>query len=80
MSCFFIDRIDSSNRDEVQEKYVHAIIAHMDFMEIRDALREYLYKEKNRYTDKHLYKEIKNQNPEILREIFQDDYVETITY
>jgi hypothetical protein len=79
MSCFFVDRIDDSNRQEIQDKYIQAIIAHMDFMEIRDALREYLFKEKNRYTHKHLYREIKRQNPEILREIFQDDYVDTLT-
>lgn len=79
MSCFFLDRIDSSNRQEIQNKYIHAIISHMDFMEIRDALRDYLVKEKNRYTHKHLYREIKKQNPEILREMFQDDYVDTLT-
>ena len=79
MSCFFVDRIDGTNRQEIQDKYSQAIIAHMDFMEIREALREYLVKEKNRYTHKHLYREIKKQNPEILREIFQDDYVDTLT-
>lgn len=79
MSCFFVDRIDGTNRQEIQDKYIQAIIAHMDFMEIREALREYLVKEKNRYTHKHLYREIKKQNPEILREIFQDDYVDTLT-
>ena len=80
MSCFFVDRIDSCNREDIQQKYIQAIIAHMDFMEIREALREYLTKEKSRYTHKHLYREIKNQNPEILREMFQDDYVDTLTY
>lgn len=79
MSCFFLDRIDSSNRQDIQNKYIHAIISNMDFMEIRDALRDYLTKEKNRYTHKHLYREIKKQNPEILREMFQDDYVDTLT-
>jgi len=79
MSCFFLDRIDSSNRQDIQNKYIHAIISSMDFMEIRDALRDYLTKEKNRYTHKHLYREIKKQNPEILREMFQDDYVDTLT-
>jgi|688.fasta_scaffold772889_1 hypothetical protein len=76
MSCFFIDRIDAYNREDVQNKYIDAIIAHMDFMEIRDALREYLDKEKSRYTHKHLYREIKKQSPEILREVF-DNYVDT---
>jgi hypothetical protein len=80
MSCFFVNRIDASNREDIQHKYVQAIIAHMDFMEIREALREYLVREKSRYTHKHLYREIKNQNPEILREMFQDDYVDTLTY
>jgi hypothetical protein len=79
MSCFFVDRIDDANRQQIQDDYIQAIIAHMDFMEIRDALREYLIKEKNRYNHKHLLREIKKQNPEILREIFQDDYVDTFT-
>ena len=79
MSCFFIDRIDDANRQQIQDDYIQAIIAHMDFMEIRDALREYLIKEKSRYNHKHLLREIKKQNPEILREIFQDDYVDTFT-
>lgn len=79
MSCFFVDRIDDSNRQQIQDDYIQAIIAHMDFMEIRDALREYLIKEKSRYNHKHLLREIKKQNPEILREIFQDDYVDTFT-
>jgi hypothetical protein len=79
MSCFFVDRIDNSNREDIQEKYVQAIIAHMDFMEIREALHDYICKEKSRYTDKNLYKEIKKQNPEILREIFQDNYIDTLT-
>lgn len=78
MSCFFIERIDDSNRQEIQEKYVQAIIAHMDFMEIRDVLREYLLKEKSKYSHKHLFREIKKQNPEMLREIFQDYYVGTL--
>ena len=79
MSCFFVDRIDDANRQEIQENYIQAIIAHMDFMQIRDALRDYLAKEKSKYSHKHLYKEIKKQNPDILREMFQDDYVDTLT-
>jgi hypothetical protein len=79
MSCFFVDRIDSSNREDIQDKYIQAIIAHMDFMEIRESLRDYIYKEKNQLSDKNLYKEIKKQNPEILREMFQEDFIDTLT-
>lgn len=79
MSCFFISRITDANRRDIQDKYVHAIIAHMDFMQIREALAEYLQKEKSRYSHKHLYREIKKQNPEILQEMFQDNYVDTMT-
>jgi len=39
--------VTDSNRDEIQVKYVDSIISHLDFMEIRSLLRDYLHSEKD---------------------------------
>lgn len=67
-------KVTDSNRDEIQVKYVDSIIAHMDFMEIRNLLRDYLHSEKDRYSNEDLADEIKSRSPEICKEVFGRSY------
>lgn len=62
--------VTDSNRDEIQVKYVDSIIAHMDFMQIRSMLRDYLHSEKDKYSNADLADEIKSRDPEICKEVF----------
>ena len=67
-------KVTNSNRDEIQVKYVDSIIAHLDFMEIRQLLRDYLHSEKDRYSNEDLSDEIKSRDPEVCREVFGRPY------
>lgn len=51
--------INDWNRQAVQSRYVDSIIANLDFMEIRELLRDYLHNEKNHYSHEELEDEIK---------------------
>lgn len=62
--------VTDSNRDEIQVKYVDSIISHMDFMEIRSLLRDYLHSEKDKYSNADLADEIKSRDPQICKEVF----------
>jgi len=77
MNCLF-ESINDFNREEIEERYIKAIIASMDFMEIREALAEYLRKEKSEYSHKRLFNEIKKEFPESVDELLQDGQVCTL--
>lgn len=62
--------IDSGNREEVQRKYIDYLISHMDFMEVRRHLWDFLYEDKSKYTNAALQKEIDKRAPEILEQHF----------
>jgi hypothetical protein len=70
--------INSMNRTEIQRKYIDYIISHMDFMEIRDALRDYLNTEKNKYSDSLLRAEISKHCPEVLVDSFADSVTNVV--
>lgn len=77
MNCLF-EAINDFNREDVESRYIKAIIASMDFMEIREALGEYLKKDKSRYSHKKLYNEIKKEFPDILYDILEDCQTQTL--
>lgn len=62
--------INGINRKEIQHKYIDYLISHMDFMEVRRHLWDYINSEKNKYTDNALEKEINQKAPEILEKFF----------
>lgn len=62
--------ITDSNRDEIQQKYVDSLIAHLDFMQIREMLRDYLHSEKDKYSNEDLVDEIKSRDPVVCKEVF----------
>jgi hypothetical protein len=64
--------IQESNRKEVQRKYIDQILGEMDFMQIKDALRDYLNKDKDKSSDYALEAEIRKQAPEVLVENWED--------
>lgn len=51
--------INDWNRESIQSRYVDSIIANLDFMQVRDLLRDYLTSEKNHYSHEELEDEIK---------------------
>lgn len=63
-------KVTNSNRDEIQVKYVDSIIAHLDFIQIRSLLRDYLHSEKDRYSNEDLADEIKSRDPRICKDVF----------
>lgn len=72
--------INDSNRQEVQRKYIDQILGEMDFMQIKDGLRNYLTKEKDRSGNYSLESEIRKEAPEVLVDNWQDfDQPATLT-
>lgn len=63
-------KIDDSNRDEIQDRYISYLISRMDFMEIRESLRDYLNTEKIFCSHQDLLDEIRMRGPETIGEIF----------
>jgi hypothetical protein len=51
--------VNDRNRELVQAKYIDSIIVNLDFMQVREMLREYLNGEKTYYTNEELEDEIK---------------------
>lgn len=72
MRCFMASSfsITDSNRDEIQQKYVDSLISHLDFMQIREMLRDYLHSEKDKYSNEDLVDEIKSRDPNVCKEVF----------
>jgi len=64
--------IDSANRVEVQRKYIDQILGELDFMQIKDLLRDYLSKEKDRSSNYALESEIRKEAPDVLVENWED--------
>ncbi len=72
--------ISDNNRKEVQRKYVDHILGEMDFMQIKDKLRDYLTKEKDKSGNYSLECEIRRESPEVLVDNWQDfDQPATLT-
>lgn len=61
--------IDDFNRTEIQRKYIDHIVGHMDFVEIKRELWNYINREKNRYSNYSLELEISRDAPKILGDI-----------
>lgn len=64
--------LNTYNRADVQRKYVDYLIGSMDFMQIKDGLREYLELEKTLVSDSDLESEIISEAPEVLLENWED--------
>lgn len=64
--------INDVNRVEFQRKYIDQILGELDFMQIKDRLRDYLQKEKDKESNKALEAEIRKEAPEILVDNWED--------
>ena len=72
--------IGEDNRKEIQRKYIDQILGELDFMQIKDRLRDYLTKEKDKSSNYALESEIRKEAPEILVENWEDfDQPATLT-
>jgi len=60
------------NRSEIQKKYIDHILGSLDFMEIKDRLRDYLEIEKQKESDKALEAEILHEAPDVLVDNWED--------
>lgn len=60
------------NRKEIQRKYIDQILGELDFMQIKDRLRDYLSKEKDKESNYALESEIRKEAPEILVDNWED--------
>ena len=69
--------VDSYNRHAVQKEYVDSIIARMDFMEIREALKDKINEDLYLLSNDDLYDEIRAKRPEIVRVLLGQEYLET---
>ena len=69
-----------SNRKEIQRKYIDQILGELDFMQIKDRLRDYLQHEKDKESNYALESEIRKEAPEVLVENWEDfDQPATLT-
>lgn len=64
--------ISETNRKEVQRKYIDQILGELDFMQIKDHLRDYLSKEKDKSSNYALESEIRKEAPEVLVDNWED--------
>ena len=64
--------INDDNRIEIQRKYIDHILGSLDFMEIKDKLRDYLELEKDKESNRSLEAEIRHEAPEILVDNWED--------
>jgi hypothetical protein len=64
--------LSSVNREEIQRKYIDHILGSLDFMEIKDRLRDYLEIEKQKESDKALEAEILHEAPDVLVDNWED--------
>lgn len=71
MSSFTINHI---NREEIQKKYVDALVGNMDFLSIKQMLRDYIDDEKRFYSDEDLKDEILSRSPLIRDEVIFSDH------
>jgi hypothetical protein len=64
--------VSEINRKEVQRKYIDVILGELDFMQIKDRLRDYLEHEKDKESNYALESEIRKEAPEVLVENWED--------
>jgi hypothetical protein len=64
--------ISQVNRQEIQRKYIDQILGELDFMQIKDRLRDYLTKEKDKESNYALEAEIRKEAPEVLVDNWED--------
>lgn len=64
--------VNDRNREDIQRKYIDQILGELDFMQIKDRLRNYLELEKDKSSNKALEAEIRHEAPEILVDNWED--------
>lgn len=64
--------INQINRKEIQRKYIDQILGSLDFMQIKDKLRDFLQKEKDRESNYALESEIRKEAPDVLVDNWED--------
>jgi len=64
--------VSEINRKEIQRKYIDQILGELDFMQIKDRLRDYLEHEKDKESNYALEAEIRKEAPEVLVENWED--------
>ncbi len=64
--------LTEKNRVEVQRKYIDHILGSLDFMEIKDRLRDYLESEKTFESNAALEAEIRHEAPDVLVDNWED--------
>jgi hypothetical protein len=64
--------IGNDNRIEIQRKYIDQILGELDFMQIKDRLRDYLTKEKDKESNYVLEAEIRKEAPDVLVDNWED--------
>jgi hypothetical protein len=64
--------INEGNRQDIQRKYIDQLLGSLDFMEIKDRLRDYLELEKDKESNRALEAEIRHEAPEVLVDNWED--------
>jgi hypothetical protein len=64
--------INNYNRNDVQRKYIDSILGSLDFIEIKQRLRNYLEIEKDKESNRSLELEIRHEAPELLVDNWED--------
>jgi hypothetical protein len=64
--------INNYNRNDVQRKYIDSILGSLDFIEIKQRLRNYLELEKDKESNRSLELEIRHEAPELLIDNWED--------
>lgn len=69
-------KIDHFDRDLIIERYVDDIVGGLDFLEVKERLKNFLLRDKHRMSNDDLEIEIMRHDPNLLRDIYIEDMLD----
>lgn len=72
--------IDNFNRNLVIERYVDDVVGSLDFLEIKEKLKDCLIQQKYNMSNDELNIEISRHDPGLLNDIYVEQLIEEVTH
>lgn len=69
-------KIDHFDRDLIIERYVDDTVGGLDFLEVKERLKNFLLRDKHRMSNDDLEIEIMRHDPNLLRDIYIEDMLD----
>lgn len=72
--------IDNFNRNIVIERYVDDIVGSLNFLEVKEKLKDCLIQQKHNMSNDDLDIEIRRHDPSLLRDIYVEQLIEEVVH